>query len=73
MLQNTCSHLWYEIRAEEVLADVVIIASVGTGPQLQLLNSLIGRLEPSTHNSSKSFSPVLPEFFLIGKIISHIL
>lgn len=72
MVQNTCSHLWYEIRAEEVLADVVIIASVGTGPQLQFLNSLIGRLVPSTHNSSKSSSLVIPKF-LIDKNISHIL
>lgn len=72
MVENTCSHLWYEIRAEEDLADVVIIASVGTGPQLQFLNSPIGRLEPSTHSSSKSSSLVLPTF-LNGNNISYIL
>lgn len=44
------------MRIEDVLADVVTIASVGAMPQLQVLNSLIGRLEPSTHKSSKSLS-----------------
>lgn len=46
------------MRIEDVFADDVTMASVGAEPQLQVLKSLIGRLEPSTHKSSKSLSLV---------------
>jgi hypothetical protein len=73
MVENTCSHFWYELRVEEDLADVVIIASVGTGPQLQFLNSLIGRREPSTHKSSKSSSLVLPKFLINKNYLTYLI
>lgn len=73
MIKNTCSHFWYEMRVVDDFADVVIIASVGTGPQLQFLNSLIGRLEPSTHKSSKSSSLVLPKFLIIKNYLTYLI
>lgn len=41
---------------ENDLADDTTNASDVTCPQLQLIYSLIGRLEPSLHNNSKSFA-----------------